>query len=255
MGLSEIFKDLSVASSIFLSGSPVALRRMCDMKLYSRAASPYAARVRIAIYAKSLPIEIVNVAMGWGKSPDFLKLNPLGRVPVLAFDDGTTLPESGVIVEYLEDAYPDPPLRPRDPRDLAKVRFVTQVAEHYVMPLVFPLFGLFAAAANARDEAAIEAQTGKLQHSLGHLEPLLSRGRYVFGDRLSTADVWLAPLTFALHGLMDFSGRKDLLDRYPSMLGYREVVDGDPHLSRVWAEMEEGVRQFLASRPSAGGTG
>lgn len=219
------------------------------MKLYSRAASPYAARVRIALYAKALPIEVIEVAMGWGKSPDFLKLNPLGRIPVLAFDDGTTLPESGVIVEYLEDAYPESALRPRAARELARVRLVTQVAEHYVMPSIFPLFMLFDA--KARDEAAIEAQLAKLHTSLGHLDTLLPSGRYAVDDRLTTADAWLMPLVFSLHGLMDFSGRKDLLNRHRAVQAYREVAHRDPHLSRVWGEMDEGVRKFLASRQSA----
>lgn len=216
------------------------------MKLHSRPASPYSARARIAIYAKKLPVEIVTVPMGWSTSPEFLKLNPLGRIPVLEFDDGTTLAESGVIVEYLEDAYPDPPLRPRSARDLARVRFVTQVAEQYVMPAIWPLFGLFAG--KTRDEAAIKAHFEKLHQAVSRVEALLPQGRYVFGDGLTTADAWLTPVTFSLHGLMGFSGRKDLLDPHPAILAYAEMAQCEPVLGRVWAEMDEGVRQFLASR-------
>ena len=75
------------------------------MKLYSLPLSPYAARVRGAIYAKNLAVEIVTPPADWRTSPDFRALNPLVRIPVLVLDNGTTLPESGVIVEYFEDAF------------------------------------------------------------------------------------------------------------------------------------------------------
>jgi glutathione S-transferase len=112
------------------------------MKLYSLPLSPYSARVRGAIYAKQLDIEIVPPPEGWRQSEEFRQLNPARRVPVLMLDDGTALPESGVIVEYLEDAYPAIPLRPRDAKDLAHARLITSVAELYVMQALMPLFFL-----------------------------------------------------------------------------------------------------------------
>src|ERR1700748_3414908 len=110
------------------------------MKLFSLALSPYAARVRVAVHAKSLPVEIVTPPSDWRTSAEFRKLSPLVRVPVLVLDDGTSVAESGVIVEYLEDAHPEVPLRPRSAQERARVRFVTQVAEQYVMTAIMPLF-------------------------------------------------------------------------------------------------------------------
>src|ERR1700753_1050520 len=99
------------------------------MKLFSLALSPFAARVRAAIYAKGLPVEIVTPPSDWRTSAEFRKLNPLVRIPVLVLDDGTAVAESGVIVEYLEDAHSEVSLRPRAPKDLARARYITQVAE------------------------------------------------------------------------------------------------------------------------------
>jgi glutathione S-transferase len=220
------------------------------MKLFSLALSPYAARVRVAVHAKKLPVETVTPPSDWRTSPEFRKLNPLVRVPVLVLDDGTALAESGVIVEYLEDAYPETSLRPRSPKDLARVRFITQVAEHYVMPAIMPAFGLFDA--KVRDEAAIAAQLAKLDAALKLLNDLLPPGTYAAADRLTTADAWLMPVRYSLDGLLGFSGRTDLLDRHVAVKGYADVARRDPHLSHVWREMDDGLKAFMASRAASG---
>ncbi|MDB6088030.1 MAG: glutathione S-transferase [Gammaproteobacteria bacterium] len=219
------------------------------MKLYSLPLSPYAARVRAAIYAKNLAVEIISPPSDWRTSPEFRKLNPLVRIPVLVLDDGTAVAESGVIVEYLEDAHPEPSLRPRSPKDLARVRFITLVGEHYVSTAIMPLFGLFDG--KNRDEAAISAQLAKLDGALKQLNDLLQPGDYAHGSRLTTADVWLAPLRYTLEGLMSFSGRTELLDRYDAVRTYSDVVHRDPHLDRIWREMEDGLKAFMASRATA----
>ena len=89
------------------------------MKLFQTYASPFPTRVRLLIYAKGLDVELVEPP-GFHASTeakgDYLKVNPIGRVPALVLDDGRVLPESEVICEYLEDAYPEPSLRPADPR-------------------------------------------------------------------------------------------------------------------------------------------
>src|SRR5258708_35672755 len=219
------------------------------MKLYSLALSPYAARVRGAIYAKDLAVDIVAPPDDWRTSPEYRKLNPLVRIPVLVLDDGTGIPESAVIVEYLEDAYREPTLRPRTPEALARVRLITQVAEFYVMQAMMPLFFLFDS--KTRDDVAIDSQLGKLDQGLAHLNFMLHSGSYALGDRLTTADVWLAPVRFALDGLMGFSGRTGLLDRHHAVASYADVAQRDPALGRVWREMADGLKAFMASRAGA----
>ncbi|WP_119303815.1 glutathione S-transferase family protein [Dongia deserti] len=220
------------------------------MKLYSLPLSPYSARVRAAIYAKQLDIEIVMPPEGWRQSEEFRQLNPARRVPVLILDDGTALPESGVIVEYLEDAFPAIPLRPRHAKDLAHVRLVTTVAELYVMQALMPLF--FLLDAKTIDSTAVTAGFDKLDAGLAHLETLLRPGAYAHGERISMADVWLLPVRFTLDGLMEFAKRPDLLDRYPAIAGYTDVVKRDAALGRVWQEMIDGLKAFYAARAAKG---
>ena len=92
------------------------------MKLIDAARCPYCARVRIAIAEKGLEPE--TVAVDLSDRPQWLiELNPpSGRVPVL--DDGFVLPESEVIMAYLDERYPEPPLLPADPGERAQARLL-----------------------------------------------------------------------------------------------------------------------------------
>lgn len=68
------------------------------MKLYSVPPSPFAARVRIAIYRKGLTIDIVPPPEGGTRGEAFLALNPMGQVPTLVLDNGFAIPESAAIL-------------------------------------------------------------------------------------------------------------------------------------------------------------
>src|ERR687886_303068 len=90
------------------------------LTLYDAARCPYCARVRIVLAEKRVEYEVVAIDLD--DRPDWLyEKNPLGKVPVLE-EDGWVLPESAVIMEYLEERYPEPALLPADPAERALVR-------------------------------------------------------------------------------------------------------------------------------------
>ena len=83
------------------------------MTIYDAARCPYCARVRIALAEKGVEHELFAIDLS--DRPAWLyEKNPLGKVPVLE-EDAFVLPESEVIMEYLEDRYPEPALLPADP--------------------------------------------------------------------------------------------------------------------------------------------
>jgi len=106
--------------------------------LYSYFRSSAAYRVRIALNLKEIDYEIrpVNLLKNGGEQiqPDFLKLNPQGRVPVLLVDN-TVLTQSVAIIEYLEEAYPKPPLLPAELLTRAFVRSLVQTIACDIHPL------------------------------------------------------------------------------------------------------------------------
>jgi glutathione S-transferase len=89
------------------------------VKLYDAARCPFCARVRLVLAEKGLEWETVEIDLS--DRPAWLyELNPVGKVPVL--DHGFILPESPVIMEFLDDRYPEPPLLPVCPKERAKAR-------------------------------------------------------------------------------------------------------------------------------------
>ena len=93
------------------------------IKLYDFKSSPNCQRVKVVLAEKNLPYEIVPVDLRKQeqKTPEYLKLNPYGKVPVLT-DDATVLYESLIINEYLDEKYPNPPLMPKDIGSKAKAK-------------------------------------------------------------------------------------------------------------------------------------
>ena len=107
------------------------------MKLYSGPLSLFARKVEIALREKGLAFERVMVPFsqerGYApKHPDVLAANPKGQVPVLV-DGDLTLFDSTVILEYLEDAYPDPPLYPAGARARAACRLLELLADEVLL--------------------------------------------------------------------------------------------------------------------------
>ena len=91
--------------------------------LYDAARCPYCARVRIVLAEKNVEFEPVEIDLS--DRPAWLYgKNPSGRVPIVEEEDGRPLPESAVIMEFLEERYPEPALLPLDPGDRAFVRLL-----------------------------------------------------------------------------------------------------------------------------------
>lgn len=105
------------------------------LELYHHGSSACAAKVRLVLAEKQLDwrSHYIDILKGEQFSPEFLELNPKGVVPVLVHE-GVVIPESTVICEYLEDAFPDYPLYPADPLERARVRLWTKAVDEELHP-------------------------------------------------------------------------------------------------------------------------
>jgi glutathione S-transferase len=94
------------------------------MQLYDHPQSPNCRKVRLYLAEKGLqvPVRPVDLLAGEQRTPEFLKRNPFGAIPILELDDGTVIPESLAIIEYFEELHPTPPLLGTDPLTRALVR-------------------------------------------------------------------------------------------------------------------------------------
>ena len=93
------------------------------MKFYDCATAPSPRRVRIFLAEKGIELETIQVDLAKGEqfSEEFKAINPLGEVPLLALDDGTTISQVNAICHYLEEFYPETPLHGRNPLERAQV--------------------------------------------------------------------------------------------------------------------------------------
>ncbi|MBS0297515.1 MAG: glutathione S-transferase family protein [Proteobacteria bacterium] len=211
------------------------------MKLYSVNLSPYAARPRIAIYAKGLDVQIAPPPGGPG-SDDYRAINPMGKVPCLVRDDGLCIPESDTIVEYFEDAFPDAaPLRPASAEDKAKARVLARLADLYVMAPMSKLFGQLNPA--QRDQAVVDALLEEVEKGLDGLNVFLSDDGYAAGAGFSTADVQIAPPLFYLP-LVAMAFGRDLLGDRPRLKAYAERLKQHPAVARAYGEMGEALNRY-----------
>lgn len=165
------------------------------LRLYFHPASTYARRVRIALLEKGLEFEpvVVDMAARAHRAPEYLALNPYGRVPTLD-DDGFVLYESAAILQYLEATRPAPALVPADARGRALVDMHLRLCDAQLARpagvIIFPKRFL----PEARwDRAAIGQAKTEIEKHLAIVERTLGDRPYLVGDAYSLADVAYTP--------------------------------------------------------------
>jgi glutathione S-transferase len=159
--------------------------------------SPFLRSVLATLEEKGQPYRLNAMRPGDSKQPDYLKRHPFGRVP--AFEHGDfALYETQAILRYLDATFPEPALQPKDPEQLARMSQIIGINDWYLFPeiarvIVFHRIVGPALLGLKPDEAAIAAAAPKVPTCLGELNRLLGDQQYLAGDRLSLADLMLAP--------------------------------------------------------------
>lgn len=173
------------------------------IKLYDYLPCPFGQKVRIALAEKGLSYELVEIDLGAGahKKPDFLRLNPFGRVPVLV-DEETTVYDSTVINEYLEDEYPEPPLLPALGQSAlrARARLFEDFADTSFTPQVGQLMAELAKPGEERDANRLQRLQRSVERVLDYLNHELGGQSYLAGE-FSVADVGFVPRLLVLQEL------------------------------------------------------
>ena len=165
-----------------------------SIKFYYASGSPFSWNVWLVLEHKQLPYEInlLSLQNGELKKPEYLAINPHGKVPALT-DGDFTIWETTAIVEYLEESYPEYPIFPANPKERAIVRRLSAEAYSYLYPVLRRLMELTLFRLDGDgDPSTIAATLKDLSRELAYFEDALS-GDYLTGT-ISAADFTLFPL-------------------------------------------------------------
>jgi glutathione S-transferase len=162
--------------------------------LYEHPLSPYAQKVKIALYEKGIPFEAVTPDIFGDTTPEFVSSSPRREVPSLV-DGETTVFDSTIILEYLEDKWPQPPLLPATPAERARVRMLEEIEDTYHEAINWALaeirvFG------RAKGEAAdqLVARAGEqITGMYALLERELGSGPFFNGEKFGWGDLSVYP--------------------------------------------------------------
>lgn len=204
--------------------------------LYGSNGSPFVSRVRMQVYAKEIPAEIRPAALG---TPEFQRMNPIGKMPVLEHD-GFMVPESAIILEYIEEAFPNPPLMGDTIKDRARTRLIVRALDLYCGGAG----EILRAKADPSHKIDVDAKRAELNKGLDAIEAFLDDDSYAVGGKLSLADCALVPWLF--YGNMLTASGDDTLTRRPKLARYIAFIGDKDLTKRIWSEMDEAFRAFMA---------
>jgi glutathione S-transferase len=201
--------------------------------LYHLPLDPGSRMIRIILGEKRLEVRLKTEQV-WERRESFLALNPAGEVPVLVEEDGTSVAGAPVVAEYLDEAYPDPPLIGDTALDRAEVRrlvqwfegkFAREVSRNLIEEKINKRF-LKMGQPNA---AAIRAGLANIHYHLDYIGWLCDRRRWLAGESFSLADIAAAAHLSAVDYLGDVpwdehAGAKDWYARVKSRPSMRPIL-------------------------------
>ncbi len=164
------------------------------MKIYDFTQAPNPRRVRVFLAEKGIqvPYEQVNIAAGDNRKPEFLRINPMGGLPVLELDDGTHIAESVAICRYFEAQKPEPALFGVDAKDKAVVEMWNRRMELEILSMTAGAFRNTSEFFKGRIPQSAEYGAICRNAALKRLEWLdkeLANRQFIAGDRFTIADI------------------------------------------------------------------
>lgn len=214
------------------------------MKLYGSLVSPYVARVEFLARLKGLPLK-AEMPAGGIKTPEFLQLNPMGKMPTLEVD-GRGIAESMVLMDYLEEAFPEKSFLPTAAQDRARARLLGRIFDLYVAPNGRAFFANMNPATRKAEEVA--AGVASYLKSLSQIEHFMGAGPYAIGDKLGYADIALLPCLQMMGLIAGACGVSDPYAGTPRLARWWTQMQADPTTAGFIAEYEKAFKAFVASR-------
>lgn len=218
--------------------------------VYGANLSPFVRKVRVVLAEKGVDYELDPVNP-FAAPPEFLKISPLKRIPVLRDTDlpePNTLPDSSVICDYLEHKFPDPALYPSDPFARARALWYEEYADTSLAQSIAP--GLFferivkKLLRQKTDETICATTlTEKIPPVFDYLEQEIADRQFLVGDAFSIADISVGTM------LVNFEHAGETTDpkRWPNLAAYAKRIHDRPSFKNVIEEERPVVASVRAA--------
>ena len=198
--------------------------------------------VKHALMLKGIPFEEHIV---YPNSPEMMAVNPTGKVPAMTTEAGDSLSESSVLLEYIEEAYPDMPLYPADPAARGKVRQLMKVVELYLELPARRLLPAVLGKATIPD-TTLEEVRSVLGRATRSLNSLATFSPYAMGTELTLADIYLR---YALSipkmvgpSMLDW----DVMAEVPGLAEWDAMMAGTDIAKSIDADQKANTAEFMA---------
>ncbi|MFQ5548267.1 MAG: glutathione S-transferase family protein [Woeseia sp.] len=209
------------------------------MKLYYNPISTYSQKVLIAFYEKGLEFEanVVNL-MAPDERAKYREVYPLGKVPCLIIDDDHLIPESSIIIEYI-DSLAEPRLIEGDTEATRKIRFKDRMFDLYLNDSVVTLLFQGMKPEEQQDRERIETAQFRIDTMYGFMEHELGDRSFANGEKFTMADCAAAPALFYAEQTAPFSDHKNIS-------AYWERLKERPSIQRTHEEARPVLEAFMS---------
>ncbi len=205
-------------------------------KLHGVAGSPFVRKVRVALAEKGIEYEHI-VVMPFGQTPEYLAISPLGKIPCYE-DQGNAIPDSSVIIDYLEHVHPEPALYPKDPAERARALFLEEYCDTKLIEVTVPVFQERFVKPNffqeePDEERVRQALEEDIPPIFDYLEAQIGDKPYLVGGAFSIADIAATSpfVNFAMAGGEVDAARWPKLGEYISRIqsrpAYKSVIESE----------------------------
>jgi glutathione S-transferase len=214
------------------------------MKLYYFPLSGYSQKTLTAFYEKGTPFEpmLVNPFDPAAKA-EYLKVNRLGKVPCLKVEEGDwTVPESSIIIEYIDRHFPGgTKLIPDDPDKARQVRFRDRLFDLYINEPAAKIFFDGLRPEGSRDPYGVKQAQERLESTLAIIDGVMSKNTWSMGDDFTMADCAAGPA-------LNQAKMVGAFGKFPHVEAYFNRLCERPSFARVLKEAAPFVAQFMASQ-------
>ena len=217
------------------------------LKLHGFSVSNYANMVKQGLIEKGIEFEQLDARPS--QDADFLAMSPMGKVPCLETADGFLI-ETSVILDYLEEAYPEPPMYPSDVFARAKAREIMRVSEQYIELVARRHLGA-AFFGYERSEGAYKKVRPEVEKGLRAFRQLADFGPYVMGSEFGNADIFVYHSFYLASRILKRIYDWDIRAEIPGLTEHAAVMEERDATKRVVADNEKAMAVLMAQLEAA----